>query len=404
MARIDNLSNFLTDVAGAIKNKTGNTNLLYPSNFDTEIANIAAGHSFPAIILNASGTNLQQIYDFGAYFNELGDLVIYAMTSSTSYENIKFTAGTQFIGSKWMGWDQSTFYNAGPAYEPYNCYVRGLSDKKCLAITLVADVVDDTNDYVTITVSIEELNQDPGTRALIYTHFNTGNLTVKLSNEETTRTMAPWTVLQVPIGTTVTVMSSGLSSTYINGIHTFQYCWLKPDSLVRTQITEGSDFLGNSTWQFVMPDTDVSVHAWTMACFVAGTPILMADGTVTNIENIQKDDQVVCYNFNTKQSECQQVTDTFINEKNAFVTLTFDTNEQITCTDGHHIYSITANRFIPAKELNVGDKLQTYNGTCTITNIEYFNKPTTVYNFTVNNQHNYYVGQTQVLVHNIVSG
>jgi hypothetical protein len=42
MARIDNLNNFLTDVAGAIKNKTGVTSIT-PANFDTAINNISTG-------------------------------------------------------------------------------------------------------------------------------------------------------------------------------------------------------------------------------------------------------------------------------------------------------------------------------------------------------------------------
>lgn len=43
MARIDNLTNFLTDIATAIKSKTGKTEAITPSNFDTEINSIEAG-------------------------------------------------------------------------------------------------------------------------------------------------------------------------------------------------------------------------------------------------------------------------------------------------------------------------------------------------------------------------
>ena len=43
MARIDTLANFLTDIATAIKNKTGKTDVITPANFDTEIDSIEAG-------------------------------------------------------------------------------------------------------------------------------------------------------------------------------------------------------------------------------------------------------------------------------------------------------------------------------------------------------------------------
>lgn len=45
MARIDTLANFLTDVATAIKSKTGKTGTITPANFDTEIQSISGGGS-----------------------------------------------------------------------------------------------------------------------------------------------------------------------------------------------------------------------------------------------------------------------------------------------------------------------------------------------------------------------
>ena len=44
MARINNLTNFLTDVASAIKTKTGDSTAIPASQFDTKIANITTGH------------------------------------------------------------------------------------------------------------------------------------------------------------------------------------------------------------------------------------------------------------------------------------------------------------------------------------------------------------------------
>ena len=44
MARTDNLTNFLTDVATAIKTKTGDSTAIPASQFDTKIANITTGH------------------------------------------------------------------------------------------------------------------------------------------------------------------------------------------------------------------------------------------------------------------------------------------------------------------------------------------------------------------------
>ena len=43
MARINNLNNFLTDVADAIKSKKGSQELKPAANFDTEIVDISTG-------------------------------------------------------------------------------------------------------------------------------------------------------------------------------------------------------------------------------------------------------------------------------------------------------------------------------------------------------------------------
>lgn len=47
MARIDNLTNFLTDVAESIRTKKGTTDKISPSNFDTEIESIQTGGGEP---------------------------------------------------------------------------------------------------------------------------------------------------------------------------------------------------------------------------------------------------------------------------------------------------------------------------------------------------------------------
>ena len=45
MARTDTLANFVTDVADAIRTKSGKSDLISPSNFDTEIINLPSGET-----------------------------------------------------------------------------------------------------------------------------------------------------------------------------------------------------------------------------------------------------------------------------------------------------------------------------------------------------------------------
>ena len=59
MARIDNLTNFLTDVATAIKDKKGTNDTIKASDFDTEITNLPSGGSEPekGYIINEYNSN-----------------------------------------------------------------------------------------------------------------------------------------------------------------------------------------------------------------------------------------------------------------------------------------------------------------------------------------------------------
>lgn len=60
MARINNLTNFLTDIATAIKSKTGRNTNITPSNFDTEILSIASDLGSKNISISSNGTSTYQ--------------------------------------------------------------------------------------------------------------------------------------------------------------------------------------------------------------------------------------------------------------------------------------------------------------------------------------------------------
>lgn len=96
MARTDNLNNYLTDVATAIKNKKGDSTPINASNFDTEITNLPSGVSYPfdVISLLISKPNATQ--------NDISDIATY--TSTMTYSNLyldigAFSSGTFTDGS-----------------------------------------------------------------------------------------------------------------------------------------------------------------------------------------------------------------------------------------------------------------------------------------------------------------
>jgi hypothetical protein len=132
-------------------------------------------------------------------------------------------------------------------------------------------------------------------------------------------------------------------------------------------------------------------------CFVAGTLILTEKG-FKPIEEIQVGDKVWSYNEVTKETELKEVVALSRNTTSQLIEITAG-NETIVCTPEHPFY--IGDKWIEAKNLNIGDNLTLKNNTFVkISNLNHLEKEVTVYNFEVAENHNYYVSELEVLVHN----
>lgn len=138
------------------------------------------------------------------------------------------------------------------------------------------------------------------------------------------------------------------------------------------------------------------------ACFVAGTSIATAHNVFKAIETICVGDYVLSYNEKDGTVSRQKVIATFSKEVYQTIGLTIN-GEYIETTSNHPFYSPIYNCWVEAGSLSVGDYIVDSNGnyqvvqnTCT----NNYTNPVTVYNFTVENNHTYFVGESAVLVHN----
>ena len=141
-------------------------------------------------------------------------------------------------------------------------------------------------------------------------------------------------------------------------------------------------------------------------CFLAGTKIKTILG-YKNIEDISIGDKVLSYNTKTGQNEYKEVINKYIHRSTTddLYTLTID-NQELDVTSNHRFYIIRNNSatWIAAKDLVVGDKVMYSDSTHhLITNITYAAKNDTYYNFEVADNHNYYVTNNEILVHNYKS-
>ena len=136
-------------------------------------------------------------------------------------------------------------------------------------------------------------------------------------------------------------------------------------------------------------------------CFVAGTQILMADGTSKNIEDIRVGDHVISTDPDTGDTSTQTVAQLFQHDATDLLTITVG-HDSVTVTADHPFY-VPGQGWTPAHALRTGDHLRTPDGTTiTVTSTRAGPSVATVYNFEVTNTHTYYVhtGNTWALVHN----
>ncbi len=134
--------------------------------------------------------------------------------------------------------------------------------------------------------------------------------------------------------------------------------------------------------------------------FEEGTLVLTYYGQLP-IEYVELGDLVVSINEATQEVELNEVTHIISSKKiQNIYTVTLDDGTAIRLTEEHPFY--VEGEWVEAKDVVVGDSLLDYQGNeISIVNVSVTAIEIKVYNLTVANNHNYFVGDTPVLAHNI---
>lgn len=134
-------------------------------------------------------------------------------------------------------------------------------------------------------------------------------------------------------------------------------------------------------------------------CFVAGTPVLMADGSMKKIEDVVVGDIVESYDTETITASISRVSKTYKHANNAVVELYSDDGLIVRTTPNHPIYA--DGEFKRAEELTVGAKMVDADGEAiVVSEIRTVAEDGMVFNLEVADTHTYFVGEQKVLVHN----
>ncbi len=139
-----------------------------------------------------------------------------------------------------------------------------------------------------------------------------------------------------------------------------------------------------------------------IACFAAGTMIAVPDDMkYKKIEDIKIGDSVLSYNLENGNVETDIVSKVYCHSSKELIEVIIN-GERIKVTKEHPFYRPDINGWMTASDLQVGDNVLLANGFCA--NVEAISEiiptDTLVYNFTVKNNHNYFVGVNAILVHN----
>lgn len=134
-------------------------------------------------------------------------------------------------------------------------------------------------------------------------------------------------------------------------------------------------------------------------CFAAGTKVKTING-YTNIEDVKVGDYVWSYNESSGNNELKRVANTFISRAQT-VSMINTSRDTVVSSTGHKYYKKDCS-ILEASKLSIGTSLKSFNIEKVILNKEekVFPNEINLYNFEVEDNHNYFVGVDELLVHN----
>lgn len=166
-------------------------------------------------------------------------------------------------------------------------------------------------------------------------------------------------------------------------------------TLTRVVSTAASKTIATASKYVVRPTSSTILKY--VGCFVQGTLIWGSAGAVP-IESVKAGDKVHAYDSSAKQVVLRTVTTSYIREVNQLIKLTYK-GEVLYTTSEHPFY--IQDQWVEAEKLKVGDSLFLEGKyKIPLLEIKVIDTLVTVYNFTVETDHNYFVGNYKVLAHN----
>jgi hypothetical protein len=170
---------------------------------------------------------------------------------------------------------------------------------------------------------------------------------------------------------------------------------------VENSSSAGGDGTGLLAWALWTTTFDLQVgEAGQLGCFVAGTLVMTPLGPVA-IEKLVKGDTVWAYSHDRGRVVESSVIDTHVHESKPIWALAVEGADTLRVTDNHPFWVPHRNDYVPVGALEPGMEVLTALGkTLVVVGANETQELATVFNVKVADQHNYFVGDQAVLVHN----
>ena len=138
--------------------------------------------------------------------------------------------------------------------------------------------------------------------------------------------------------------------------------------------------------------------------FVEDTPVLMCDGTLKSIVDVEIGDSVLARSKLTGEIECREVMNLSEPAERSIILVTLksmDGTSELIATTENHPFFVEGFGWTRVDELVPGDLVPSAtNGLLTVSALEWTNRIEYVYNFGVDEYHTYFVGEVGAWVHN----
>lgn len=335
MAKNNNLTDFLTDVATAIRTKKGTSALINPQDFSSEIASIETGitpsgkktitstdeidvTNFATAqvvdsnlvasnikknvsILGVTGTLEEGITPTGTL-----DITTNGTKDVTNYASVNVNVPLPTLNAPTISLSNSTVTITNPVtngsfVSGYDVYKNGtLLASITLATVDLSTLITDSGTY-TITVKAKGTNFNESAASNSVTYTVSSGFEVQVSVRSDTKSSINFYDGQDTSATSLGSVSPGSSATFsVSSGYLYVSFGFSANSYCDPGTTTGGVSFQDRTYDhflYRVTGNGTISNIYFYPCFVEGTLITMADGTQKKVEDIEYGDEVLCYDF-----------------------------------------------------------------------------------------------------------